>query len=96
MLKFDNLYVTNKKPYIDPMSRINPVRDNDFNSIVRDSVLKEVKSLFQEASFSQIEEAISKQRQEEQNIREFVLRKNPLFKEKTLEELTYSHFKSHN
>jgi hypothetical protein len=93
MLKFDNLYVTNKKPYIDPMSRINPVRDNDFNPILRDSVFNQVNQLFQEPSFSQIEEMISKQRQDEQNLREFILSKNPLFKEKTLEELTYSHFK---
>jgi hypothetical protein len=89
----DKLYVTNKQPYVDPMSLIHPIKNSDFNERVKDAVYNEVEQLFQEPSFSEIEEIVSKQKEQERKLRQFVLKRNPLFKEKTLEELTYSHFK---
>jgi hypothetical protein len=89
----DNLYVRNLHPFNNPLTSGHPILDPMYSKLISDGVSNSVKDLIEIPTFSQMEATITKKKMEEQKLKKFALDNNEVFKEKSLEQLTYNHFK---
>ena len=89
----DNLYVRNLHPFNNPLTSGHPILDPMYSKLISDGISNSVKDLIEIPTFSQMEATITKKKMEEQKLKKFALDNNEVFKEKSLEELTYNHFK---
>jgi hypothetical protein len=91
-LKRDNLYVTNTRPYEDPMAMVRPLKD-DVIMKSSNAVFNAVQKNFNaEPSFSEIEKMISEQTQKEHELVQFVTTNFDQFKHKSIKTLTHKYF----